>query len=36
MIELTYRLPDEPGAVVGERGGVLRFEPRHYAQFSGR
>ena len=36
MIELTYRLPEEPGAVVGERGGVLRFEPQHYAQFSRR
>jgi catechol 2,3-dioxygenase-like lactoylglutathione lyase family enzyme len=36
LIELTYRLADEPGAVVGERGGALRFEPRHYAQFSRR
>jgi catechol 2,3-dioxygenase-like lactoylglutathione lyase family enzyme len=36
MIELTYRLPDEPDAVVGERGGLLRFEPERYRQFSGR
>ena len=33
LIELTYRLQDEPGAVLGERGGVLRFEPQRYAQF---
>jgi len=35
LIELTYRLRDEPGAVLGERGGVLRFEPQHYRQFGG-
>ncbi len=35
MIELTYRLADEPGAVVGERGGVLRFETEKYRQFGG-
>jgi catechol 2,3-dioxygenase-like lactoylglutathione lyase family enzyme len=34
LIELTYRVPDEPGAVVGARGGVLRFEPERYRQFS--
>ena len=33
LIELTYRLRDEPGAVVGSRGGVLRFEPQRYEQF---
>jgi len=33
LIELTYRLPDEPGAVVGQRGGALRFEPGLYARF---
>jgi len=33
LIELTYRLADEPDAVVGARGGVLRFEPERYAQF---
>lgn len=36
MIELTYRLADEPDAVVGERGGGLRFEPERYARFSRR
>ena len=36
MIELTYRLTDEPDAAVGEGGGVLRFEPERYAQFSRR
>jgi catechol 2,3-dioxygenase-like lactoylglutathione lyase family enzyme len=35
LIELTYRLQDEPDAVVGARGGVLRFEPQRYAQFKG-
>jgi catechol 2,3-dioxygenase-like lactoylglutathione lyase family enzyme len=34
LIELSYRLPDEPGAVVGARGGTLRFEPELYRQFS--
>ena len=34
LIELTYRRAAEPGAVVGERGGQLRFEPERYAQFS--
>lgn len=33
MIELTYRLADEPGAEPGGRGGVLRFDPQRYAQF---
>jgi catechol 2,3-dioxygenase-like lactoylglutathione lyase family enzyme len=33
LIELTYRLADEPDAVVGERGGALRFEPERYRQF---
>jgi len=36
MIELTYRLSEEPGAVVGERGGALRFEPERYRQFAGQ
>jgi len=35
MIELTYRLSEEPGAVLGERGGTLGFEPERYRQFSG-
>jgi catechol 2,3-dioxygenase-like lactoylglutathione lyase family enzyme len=34
MLELTYRRSEEPGAVVGERGGELRFEPQRYAQFA--
>ncbi len=34
LIELTYRLADEPDAVVGERGGALHFEPQRYNQFS--
>jgi catechol 2,3-dioxygenase-like lactoylglutathione lyase family enzyme len=35
LIELTYRLRDEPDAVVGARGGSLRFEPERYLQFKG-
>lgn len=35
LIELTYRLRDEPDAVVGARGGVLRFEAERYLQFRG-
>jgi catechol 2,3-dioxygenase-like lactoylglutathione lyase family enzyme len=35
LIELTYRLRDEPDAIVGEPGGVLRFEPQRYLQFAG-
>jgi catechol 2,3-dioxygenase-like lactoylglutathione lyase family enzyme len=34
LIELTYRMRDEPGTAVSERGDVLRFEPEHYIQFS--
>lgn len=33
LIELTYRLADEPDALVGERGAVLRFEPERYKRF---
>ncbi len=33
LIELTYRLADEPDAEVGARGGTLRFEPERYRQF---
>ena len=36
LLELTYRLADEPGAVVGQRGGALRFEPQRYARFGVR
>jgi catechol 2,3-dioxygenase-like lactoylglutathione lyase family enzyme len=34
LLELTYRLADEPGAVVGERGGAPKFEPACYRQFA--
>ncbi len=34
LIELTYRLADEPDAMVGQRGSVLRFEPQRYVQFT--
>lgn len=33
LIELTYRLANEPDAVVAARGGGLRFEPDRYQQF---
>ncbi len=36
MLELTFRLADEPDAVVGARGGALRFEPERYRRFSGQ
>ncbi len=35
LIELTYDLRNEPGAVPGQRNDRLQWNPAHYAQFGG-
>jgi catechol 2,3-dioxygenase-like lactoylglutathione lyase family enzyme len=35
LIELTYDLRDEAGAVPGRRNDRLQWDPAHYAQFGG-